>query len=299
VPDASAILYGASGEQLFSLPFKSPNRSGIEYLAFGVDTNFMSQKSDPNGPTWLFGLETRFSISEPMRACNPGRTSGQVECAHLGDVNRSGRSDTDGETQFNGQRKPGVSRGVTGLEVHTLVSKRYRATVAFVSSLSFHPVAIFAHGRRGSQKESPPLQGWVIFGLQVIPWENRIQFQRVTLDFRTAASYRSEGRDYHELFDAIGSSAAPSLRNPNYAEYRGDPALISVQNENSQKVFTTGLSDVQAHGMINGAASATVQVGEYVKFQIGRITVQGHYYGLPLFKGPSPRPRAMLLINGV
>ena len=36
-PCRRIVLAGAPGEQLFRLPFKSPTRSGIEYLAVGID----------------------------------------------------------------------------------------------------------------------------------------------------------------------------------------------------------------------------------------------------------------------
>src|SRR3954468_5703622 len=39
----SVSLAGDPGEQLFSLPFKSPTRSGIEYLAVGLDAAVMNQ----------------------------------------------------------------------------------------------------------------------------------------------------------------------------------------------------------------------------------------------------------------
>ena len=84
------VLAGAPGEKLFSLPFESPGRMGIEYLAVGFDVNIMNQARDRTKPTWLFGVEGRFSVSEPMRACNANPKNGQVDCAHPSDVNRDG-----------------------------------------------------------------------------------------------------------------------------------------------------------------------------------------------------------------
>src|SRR5258706_6909268 len=63
--DQSFALQGAPGEQLFRLPFKSPTRSGIEYLAIGLDANIMNQARDSTKPTWLIGVEGRFSVGEP------------------------------------------------------------------------------------------------------------------------------------------------------------------------------------------------------------------------------------------
>lgn len=306
----SFALQGAPGEQLFSLPFKSPTRSGIEYLAIGLDAALMNQARDRTKPTWVVGIEGRFDVSEPMRACNqsrsglnsnsytdttvnPAEPSGllldpsaeQVECAHYSDLNRNGvggEYPTRGtigspslEGTFSGGRKPGVSRGVTGLELHTFVSRRvkyiepyggFRALIEFQNSGSEYG----ATDLEGSLVNHPPLRGSMIFGMNVIPWEIRDSFQRLNLDLRFTGTYVSEGRDYSELFDALGSSDAPTLRYPNYNEFQqelGDP--VSVANPNSQKVYFTGLTDVQQHGVYTLSASLTWQAGQYVKFNVG------------------------------
>ena len=45
-PASISATQGAPGEQLFSLPFTSPTRSGIEYLAVGLDVSPMNQMRD-------------------------------------------------------------------------------------------------------------------------------------------------------------------------------------------------------------------------------------------------------------
>jgi hypothetical protein len=301
----SVVLQGAPGEQLFKLPFKSPKRSGIEYLAVGLDFGIMNQWRDQTKPTWVLGAEGRFSVSEPMHACNPD-TSGlnvkikQVECADPSDINRNGKpkefqgefaGDTvelEGET-FSGGRSAGVSRGTTALEAHTYLSKRikyvepyggFSAVFEFQNDSSDYG----ATDLEGSLVNHPPLQGSMILGIQVIPWEIRDQFQRVSVDFRFQGTYRSEGRDYSELFDAIGSSDAPTLRYPNFAKYQKNPdtatfgSVPSVVNPNSQKVYVTGLTDVQQYGTYTFSGQFTWQAGEFVKFNLGGgyTIVQGH-----------------------
>jgi hypothetical protein len=297
-------LQGAPGEQLFRLPFKSPTRSGIEYLAIGIDAAPMNQARDATKPTWVIGIEGRFDVSEPMHACSKSRTglnvnSGldpsvpQQECAEASDVNRNGvggeyRREADGteiiggplEGTFSGGRKPGVSRGVTSLEAHTIVSRRvkyiepyggFRALLEFQNEGSDYGTTDL----KGSLVNHPPLRGTMIFGMNVIPWEIRESFQRLAFDFRFTGTYVSEGRDYSELFDALGTSDASSLRYPNYAEYqdgglkRADGSSTSVVNPNSQKVYFTGLTDVQQHGVYTLSTSVNWQVGEFVKFNLG------------------------------
>ena len=301
----NVVLAGAPGEQLFSLPFESPDRSGIEYLAVGVDVNIMNQARDPTKPTWLFGIEGRFNVSEPKHACGMGsavnQQNGQVKCADPSDVNRDGvagnyaYTDSFGQTyQLEGanagERDPGVSRGTTGLEIHPVVSRRIKYIEPYggFRALFEFPVGKSDYGQtdlEGSLVNHPPLEGWMLMGMQIIPWENREQFQRLTFDVRAEGAYRSEGRDYSELFDALGSSDAPSLRRPNYASYHRnpDPATAaeypSVVDPSSQRVYFTGLTDVQAHGKFRASGSATWQAGEYVKFQlgVGYTYVQPHF----------------------
>jgi hypothetical protein len=288
----SVTLGGFPGEQLFRLPFKASDRSGIEYLAVGLDVAAMNQWRDVTKPTWVIGLEGRFNVSEPMHACqqNP-QTLNQtltspdkpVECADPADYNRNGRADTlpgpDGvplEGNFSGIRKPGVSRGTTALELHTYLSKRVKYIEpygGFKTLFEFQNKSS-DYGRtdlQGSLVNHPPLRGTVIMGLAIIPWEVRDRYQRLTFDLRMAGSYVSEGRDYSELFDALGSSDAPSLRLANYAEYMADPTdpTRSVVNRQSQRVYFTGLTDVQQHPEAMLSGQVTFQAGEYVKFNLG------------------------------
>ncbi len=64
-------LEGLPGEQLFRLPFESPTRSGIEYLAVGLDVAVMNQARDSSKPTWVMGIEGRFDVSG---RCTPATT---------------------------------------------------------------------------------------------------------------------------------------------------------------------------------------------------------------------------------
>jgi hypothetical protein len=294
----SVAIAGAPGEQLFSLPFESPTRSGIEYLAIGLDSAVMNQQRDRTKPTWVIGLEGRFSVSEPMHACSKNRgvniPGDQQQCADPSDINRDGiggqvagpgGTTLDGST-FSGGRKPGVGRGTTGLYAHTFISKRvkYIEPYAGLDALFEFQTDGSDYGStdlRGSLVNHPPYQGSFMAGAAVVPWEIRDQFQKVEIDVRGKATYRSEGRDYSPLFDAIGSSDAPSLRRPNFSTYQNDvttAARDSVVNPNSTKVYTTGITDVQQHGIYTISGQFTFQAGEYVKFNLGTAftLIQGH-----------------------
>jgi hypothetical protein len=301
----STVLAGAPGEQLFSLPFESPTRSGIEYLALGMDFGIMNQARNKTKPTWVVGGEVRLNVSEPMHACNKKPSAlnlpsdvKQVTCAQPNDIDRDGKSsepeylDPSGvqlDDGPSGTRDAGVSRGTTGLNFHTYLSRRVKyiepyggfdVLFEFPNDSSDYK----AVDLKGSLVNHPPLRGSMIVGIAVIPWEIRDAFQRVTIDGRFTGSYVSEGRDYSELYDALGSSDARSMRYPNFAEYQANPDDASVGTtpsvvNPSQAVYFTGLTDVQQHGVYNFSVNATYQAGEYVKFNVGTAytIAQGHF----------------------
>jgi hypothetical protein len=287
----SVALAGAPGEQLFALPFKSPTRSGLEHIAAGLDVDLLSQARDRTKPTWQFGFEGRFSVGTPMHACNPSPKAGQVQCANPADVNRNGNVDNPASPAIAlegvdaAERKPGVSRGVMGLEVHTMISKRIKYIEPY-GGFS----ALFEFQQKSSDYgisdvdatlvNHPPLVGTMTVGMMVIPWENREKFGRLTFDMRFSGQYHSEGRDYSELFDALGASDAASLRNPQWASYKANPDFInpcassgckppSIVDTGSQKTYFTGLSDVSAFTSYRASGSVTWQANEYVKFNFG------------------------------
>jgi hypothetical protein len=108
-----------------------------------------------------------------------------------------------------------------------------------------------------------------------MPWELVEQFQRLSIDVRVTGTYRSEGQDYSELFDALGSSAAPSYRRPNFSGYVENPdassraAVPSVVDGSSPRVFPTGLTHVEAYGAYALRLAARWQAGQYVHFDVG------------------------------
>jgi hypothetical protein len=281
-----AVLAGAPGEVLFPLPFAAPDRSGVEYVALGADFSIFNQARDRTKPTWVFGLEARIRAGEEMHACIESPKDGQVKCAHPGDINRNGQSDgTPTSATSNAPleavdadaQDPGVTRGTVGLELHTLMSKRLKYIEPYGG---FSALFEFRQGGsgfdvtdiQGALVNHPPYVGTVMVGIMVHPWENRENFQRITFDLRFQGEYHSEGRDYGELFDALGSSDAPSLRNPKWSRYTSNPAGSdppSVVDESSEKIYYTGLNVIEAYGSYRTAGSVTWRAGQYVRLTAG------------------------------
>jgi hypothetical protein len=136
----------------------------------------------------------------------------------------------------------------------------------------------FGADSKGSAVNHLPFQGSMILGTEIVPWEMLDRFQRLSVDLRFTGTYHSEGRDYSEIYDALGSSAARALRNPNFASFQAnsdfDPdspnaAAPSIVDPDSRKVYNTGITDVQAYGSFTFSAGLMWQAGQYIKFNLG------------------------------
>ncbi|MEM9692034.1 MAG: hypothetical protein AAGA56_05795 [Myxococcota bacterium] len=264
-------------EQLFTLPFESPNRSGLEYIATGLDFGIFNQARDDTKPTWILGLEGRFANFNPMHACNDAAP----RCFDPGDINQDGVAQTDDFESIKSadDSGAGVTRGTFGLEVHSLVAKRikyiepyggFRALFEFQAPGSDFGQTDF----QGALVNRPPIVGTVLVGMMVHPWEDRENFGRLSFDFRFEGEYHSEGRDYSELFDALGSSPANSLRQPRWSRFQDacpgqacDPK--SVIDQGSERSYFSGLSVVEAYGSYRGSTSVTWRASEYIKLNFG------------------------------
>lgn len=257
-------LQDPTGAQLFQVPFKSPTRSGIDWFSVGLNWAILNQQRDHTKPTWVIGVNGRFAVGTPLHACNANAPTGQPQCV-----------DPTNSSSPN-SRDPGMSRALHGINGTMVVSRRFGYVEPYTG---FDVLAEFSansdsdfgatNGLTGSLVNHPPLVGSYTLGMEVIPWERREQFQRLVADFRLAGIYNSPGREYSELFDALGSSTAPSLRNPNPGGYIAGPNGSSVQDPNAAKVFFRGITDQQGYGGFAAHASVTWQAGEYVKFQVG------------------------------
>jgi hypothetical protein len=245
------------GAPLFTVPFASPTRSGVDYISAGLDWGIFSQQRDPSKPTWVIGIEGRLAVGTPLHACNAGAS---VQCPDPSNPTLS--------------RDPGISRGMDAIVARTVWSRRF----GYVEPYSGIWVqAEFPQDRSDFGKwnaaniidRTPPVVGSFGLGLEVAPYEQRERFQRLSADFRFLGTYHSPGRDYSELFDALGSSQAASLRTPNPAAYMPGPGGTSVADPASEKVFFSGITEEQAYGSFTASASATWQAGEYIKFTLG------------------------------
>jgi hypothetical protein len=255
--DDPQLLADPMGVQLFSVPFSSPTRSGVDYISAGVDWAIYNQQRDETKPTWVIGIEGRLAVGSVLHACNAGAT---VECPNP----------NPGDTTT---LKPGISPGYDSIIGRSTWSRRFGYVEPYTG---FQVQAQFAQARSvfgaynppNDLDRTPPLLGSFMLGMEVVPYEHREQYQRLSADFRFKGSYQSPGRDYSELFDALGSSSSTYLTTPNPAQYMAS-GTSSVAKTGTEQVRFTGVTEEQAFGSFTASASATWQAGEYIKFTAG------------------------------
>ena len=196
-------LQDANGQQLFSVPFKSPTRSGVDWFSAGLDYAIMNQQRDWTKPTWIVGVEGRFGVGARLHACND---QAAIKCP---DPNNPGQDRSD----------PGISRGMYGVGVHTLSFAAFRLRRA-VHGLQ-HPRRVRAieqrfwgHQRSARVAREPPAadRARSRWGSRSFRTSTASSSSASSVDFRVNGSYISPGpRILSELFDALGTSASSLL----------------------------------------------------------------------------------------
>ena len=252
---------GPDGENLFTLPFHSPDRSGPEWLAAGFDTDIFNQMRKASFPTWLLGAEVRIPVGVSLHACNVSSPMGEVACAAPGDINRNGKTDP-GEPKGITQESAGNSRGTVGLELHSFISRRIHffepyAGVEGVVEVPLGNSDFSLVKQAGGGIPPVILEGSI--GTLLIPWEDREHFSRVTLDMRVSASAHTSGPEATELYDALGSSSATSIRAPI-----------------AGAIPFSGVTRVAAFPAGRIATEATWQSSKYIKLS---VNIRGGYEG--------------------
>ncbi|HEX3772531.1 MAG TPA: hypothetical protein VHV30_16750, partial [Polyangiaceae bacterium] len=202
--DPTVLTDPNGGGQLFSVPFTSPSRSGIDYLAFGLDWAIYNQQRDWTKPTWVVGVEGRVSVGAPLHACNANAAAGAPQCPDPSDPTNPAKN-----------RDPGISPGYDSIIARSVWSRRFGYVEPY---MGFQMQAQFAQSRSDfgtynppqDLDRTPPLLGSFTAGIEVVPYERRESYQRLSADFHFKGTYQSPGRDYSELFDALGTTSSAS-----------------------------------------------------------------------------------------
>lgn len=233
----------SAAQSLFDLssPQTSATRSGVPAVNLGLAWGVTNQYRSSQLPTWVLALQTRIGTGDVLAPCLEG-------------------GGCDG----------GISRGTVTLRAESRWSYRmdwfepflglaYQAEWATAAAKLFEPGGDSVEGQLDTR---PPTRLELTLGLSVVPWEDRLRFQRFSIDTTARAHYVSAGRDYTPLFDVLGTSASPYLTRPNYDQLGGDPAQRT-------EVPFTGVTNTGAHGQFSLSSSIVMQAARYVRFGLG------------------------------
>lgn len=256
---------GRTPPPLFSLPtggFRSPTRSGLDYVAAGLAWSIFNQHRERELPTWVVMVEGRFNVGEPLTACQ--QSAGGPQCRMW---TRSGNRWDFVDAGGNA----GMTNGTNALRIETRASWRTQYVepyaglmfqIAWAQAANAERFFLPAGNLAGIINDRPPILGELTGGIAIIPWENRADWARLTIDLRLHGRYVSEGHSYSPLFDALGTSQNRYLTEPNL---EGDPSAPGANPATLAQVPFFGLTDVQSHAELGGQVGVEVRAARYVR----------------------------------
>ncbi|MEE2758187.1 MAG: hypothetical protein VYA30_16125 [Myxococcota bacterium] len=240
-PENSTVA-PANGADLFSVPPEGlPNRAGFGDMLFMLRYSPISQTRDPQRSTWTLEAGYRAPTGAMMEAGNTA-----------------------------------VGRGVHEVILATSLSRRFRYVDPYARFEYVMPFA--ASGSRfkkygaAQQYVGPGDRMKFELGTEISPYENPETGAKVYVDLGFSAMYQAEGRDYSELFDAIGMANTPC---PDPTGPRTDSRGLPNQacfNPNSQSQAATGAHDgittVEQFIAVRAHLGGGVYVSEHAKLSL-------------------------------
>jgi hypothetical protein len=262
--------------QLGDSGFRGPERAGIDQVRLGLSWSILNQQRDRSKPTWVVRFEWRPPVGPTMRACNSNPAMGVASCPSpesvptvpASGVNSTGPTLRSAPMTGGGA---GISRGLHGLYFQTSLSRRmgYVEPYAALDVLAEFPQRDtpfkYLDTPYGLLANFPPIVGNLTVGAEVIPWENRETWQRVLLDFRVRGTYRSQGRDYSVLYDALGSSPSRALA------LAGCPSNVRNDDGTCQpgrSVFFDGLTSTASSMALGTNITLAFQAARFLRFSV-------------------------------
>lgn len=241
-----AIPTSGGSEQLFTVPFTSPTRSGIDHVDLGAAYAVMNQYRTPSLPTWVWLAELSLGIGAAAHPCFGTKPdSATAQCYGGGDA--------------------GTGSSLSGLRIETRASKRFRflepyTGFSFLYRWAGQSSDLFTTGGDlpGYVETLPPMEAGMTVGATAFPWESRGRFQRLAIDARFLGTWVTRGRDYTPLTDALGTSQASALRTP----VKECPTCTAEDEY-------VGLGETAAHARLGGQLSLELQAAKVVRFVLG------------------------------
>lgn len=260
---------------LFSVPFRAPDRAGIDQVRVGLAWSILNQQRDRTKPTWTIRAEWRPPVGDVLHACNADAPPGTAQCplpSSIPNIPAGTVAATGAAARPGTAGSPGISRGLHGIYFQTAVARRigFFEPYAGLDILAEFPLRStpfrYFDTPYGQLASYPPITSTLTIGAEVIPWENRETWQRFAIDLRVRGTYRSQGRDYSPLYDALGSSLSRPLNDP------GCPSNVRGADGSCQAgrdVYFDGLTTVQSYVTIASQLSLSIQPVKFFRLDLG------------------------------
>jgi len=256
---------GLTPGSLFEVPFKGKNRSGLGDIAVGLRWAPWHYKRDHQYPSWVIGAMFRIPSAQVKKATNSA-----------------------------------VGEGVFAAELNTAISRR--VTPFFEPYFDLHGTlkvatanSLFDEVPGAGDAQTlvqPGNQMGLKLGAEFIPWEVEAEERQVSIDLGVGLDYVFEGREYTELFEALGSSTSClTSQDCLGTTYSRDPKGLTDQKKPEAKAEhdakleadsfpkTDGITDVEHYGMYSFWFGLNAQPIKYLalgaKFRLAYV--QPHF----------------------
>lgn len=220
---------------LFSVPFDGATRSGFYDPSFGVRFTPLSTPRDPTRPTWALGVDVTFPLGQVRKADNTG-----------------------------------VGEGLWRIQVSSGVSARFQPWMEpyFRADGTFNlPAAnsLFDDFGKTQTLVSPGHQLGITLGTEFIPYEDAEREQHFIVDLGGKIEFHFEGREYTEIFEALGNSACDPTDASEPCELttftRGD-----VDPTTGARRKSTGITDVEQYALLKAWFGFRWQMYKHIQF---------------------------------
>lgn len=261
--DNSASEYttsSAGSPPLFDVPFTGQKRSGLGDIGLGLRWAPWHYRRDHMYPSWVLGLVFRLPTASIKEAGNTA-----------------------------------VGEGLFQVEMNTAISRR--VTPFFEPYFDLHGVLKVPTGKSLFDRQNDTTQTLVKpgnsmglkLGAEFIPWEEEKEERHLSIDLGFGLDYVFEGREYTELFEALGSSpcnypnAAGTCTTTAYSYYEQgvvgkDGQTVWDSLNKSTVPRSDGITDVEHYGIYRFWAGIHYQPVKYFAtgFQFNLAYTQPH-----------------------
>jgi hypothetical protein len=232
---------------LFDVPFTGKQRAGIGDIGLGIRWAPWHYKRDHQYPSWLVGVMLRIPTAEVKTAYNEA-----------------------------------VGEGLFQVEINTAISRRVASF--FEPYFDLHGKLRFATDDSLFTDENQTTQTLVQpghtmglkLGAEFIPWEVEANDQHVAINIGGGLDYVFEGREYAEMWEALGSSPCLTMYDCDMTTYTREPkgydGDLDAQYAKDQRKGegfprSDGITDVEHYSFFSFWAGLDVQPIQY--FQLG------------------------------